>query len=64
MLEIFDILNSVPYLPEAIHLLVAGHALAIAIVNLTPTPKDNDIVAKAYKYIEFLAGIVTKKAKQ
>lgn len=64
MLEIFDVLQQVPYLDTALTLLMAGHALAIAIVNLTPTPKDDEIVAKAYKYIEFLAGIVTKKAKQ
>jgi hypothetical protein len=64
MLEIFDILQSVPYLDTALTLLMAGHSLALAIVNLTPTPADDAIVAKAYKYIEFLAGIVTKKAKQ
>ena len=44
--------------------LLAVHATAIAIVNLTPTPKDNDIVAKLYKPIEWLAGILTKKAKE
>lgn len=64
MLEIFDVLNQVPYLDTALTLLMSGHSLALAIVNLTPTPKDDELVAKAYKYIEFLAGIVTKKAKQ
>jgi hypothetical protein len=64
MLEIFEVLNNVPYLSEAVSLLLAGHTLAIAIVNMTDTPKDNEYVAKAYKYIEFLAGIVSKKAKQ
>lgn len=64
MLEIFEVLNNIPYLGVAVDLLMAGHALALAIVNLTPTPKDNEIVAKAYKYIEFLAGILSKKAKQ
>ncbi len=43
--------------------LVAVHAAAVAIVNLTPTPKDDAVVAKVYKYIEWLAGVVSKKAK-
>lgn len=43
---------------------LAVHAAALAIVNLTPTPKDDEIVAKAYKVVEFVAGFVTKKAKQ
>ena len=44
---------------------VAGaiHLLALAIVNLTPTPKDDEIYGKVYKVIEKLAGIVTKIAK-
>jgi len=44
---------------------VAGafHLLALAIVNLTPTPKDNEIYGKVYKVIEKIAGIVTKFAK-
>lgn len=44
--------------------LLAVHAAAVAIVNLTPTPKDDDIMAKLYKPIEWLAGILTKKAKE
>lgn len=64
-MEIFEILNQVPYLAEALQLALAAHALAIAIVNLTDTPKDNEYVAKAYRYIEFAAGIVRpKKVKQ
>ena len=43
--------------------LLASHALALAIVNLTPTPVDNAVVGGIYKVIEVLAGIVTKKAK-
>lgn len=43
---------------------LAAHALAIVIVNMTPTPKDNEIVAKVYTVVETLAGIFTKKAKQ
>lgn len=43
--------------------LAALHGLAIAIVNLTPTPKDDEILAKIYRVIEILAGILTSRAK-
>lgn len=42
----------------------AVHTIALFIVNLTPTPKDNEILGKVYKVVEVLAGLVTKKAKQ
>ena len=50
--------------PEIISALFAIHAAALAIVNLTPTPKDDEIVAKYYRVIEVLAGVVTKVAKK
>lgn len=43
--------------------LLAAHALALTIVNLTPTPKDDEVLAKVYSVIEWVAGIVTPKAK-
>jgi len=50
---------------EILGILAALHGLAVAVVNLTPTPKDDAIVAKAYRVIEVLAGIlVPSKAKQ
>jgi hypothetical protein len=49
--------------PQIISALFAIHAAALAIVNLTPTPKDDAVVAKLYKVIEFAAGIMTKVAK-
>lgn len=49
--------------PEILAALIAVHAAAVAIVNLTPTPKDDDLVAKLYRVIEILAGIVTKLSK-
>lgn len=49
---------------EIVGIAGAVHLLALAIVNLTPTPKDDEIYAKAYKVIEKLAGIVTKLAKK
>lgn len=44
--------------------LMSLHAAAVVIVNLTPTPKDDQAVAKAYKLIELAAGIFTKIAKK
>lgn len=49
--------------PEILAALIAIHAAAVAIVNLTPTPKDDALVAKLYRVIEILAGIVTKLSK-
>lgn len=43
--------------------LFATHALALAIVNLTPTPKDNTMVAKYYRVLEILAGVITRLVK-
>lgn len=51
-------------LQQLITILFAVHALALAIVNLTPTPKDDAVVAKYYRIIEILAGIVTRLAKK
>jgi len=50
--------------PEIIAALFAIHAAALAIVNLTPTPKDDAAVAKFYRIIEILAGIITRVAKK
>jgi hypothetical protein len=43
--------------------LVALHALAVAVVNLTPTPKDDEILGKVYRVVEVVAGLFTKKSK-
>ena len=48
---------------EVITAILAIHAAASAITALTPTPKDDEIVAKLYKVIEVLAGVVGR-AKQ
>lgn len=44
-------------------LVVALHGVALAVVNLTPTPKDNDALSKVYGYVEKLAGLFTTKVK-
>lgn len=58
-------------LSEYVALAVALHGLALVIVNITPTPKDNEalgdisrVVVKAYRAVEILAGIVTPRAKR
>lgn len=45
-------------------LALAVHGLAVAVVNLTPTPKDDAVLASIYKGVEILAGIVTPLAKK
>jgi len=52
------------HLQQLMAILFAIHALALAIVNLTPTPKDDAVVAKYYRIIEILAGIVTRLVKK
>jgi len=54
----------IAHIQQLLAILIAAHAVAIAIVNLTPTPKDDEQVAKFYKIIEIFAGIVTKLAKK
>jgi hypothetical protein len=49
---------------QLVEILRAVHGVAILIVNLTPTPKDNEVVAKYYRVIEVLAGIITRLAKK
>lgn len=56
---------------DYVTLAVAVHGVAMVIVNLTPTPKDNEyldgvakVVVKVYRAVEILAGIISKKAKQ
>jgi hypothetical protein len=56
---------------DYIALAVAIHGLALVIVNITPTPKDNEAlsglsrtVVKLYRAIEILAGIVSPLAKR
>jgi len=42
----------------------AAHGLALVIVNTTDTPKDDELYGKFYKFIEVIAGIVTRIAKK
>ena len=49
---------------DVVEILIAIHGVALLIVNLTPTPKDDAILAKYYRIIEVLAGIISKLAKK
>jgi hypothetical protein len=56
---------------DYVALIVAIHGIAVVIVNLTPTPKDNEALSTArklgvrsYRALEILAGIITPLAKR
>ena len=56
---------------DYVALAVAVHGVALVIVNITPTPKDNEalttyskLAIKLYRAIEILAGIVSPKVKR
>lgn len=56
---------------DYVALALAVHGVAVAVVNLTPTPKDNEALAtgtrmgvKLYRALEILAGIITPLAKR
>lgn len=56
---------------EYVALAVAIHGVALVIVNLTPTPRDNEALSnvtrfavRLYRVIEILAGIITPKVKR
>jgi hypothetical protein len=49
---------------DIVAIAAAAHGLALVIVNTTPTPKDNELYGKFYKFVEVIAGIVTKIAKK
>ncbi len=58
-------------LAQYITMAVAVHGVALAIVNLTPTPKDDEalggarrLAVKVYRAVEILAGIVGPLAKR
>ena len=50
-------------LNEIIEFALALHAAASIVVAATPTPRDNQILGKIYKVIEFFA-LAVGKAKQ
>ena len=60
-----------PRIAEYVAVAIAIHGAAVAIVNLTPTPKDNEALSnytrmavKLYRAIEILAGVVSPLVKR
>ena len=51
-------------LGEIISLVAGLHVVALIIVNLTPTPKDNEVLAKVYGFVKKLAGLITAKSTE
>jgi hypothetical protein len=58
-------------LTEYVAVVIAVHGAAVAIVNLTPTPKDDEaldrysrMAVKLYRAIEILAGVITPLVKR
>lgn len=59
------------HIPELLTIIIAAHGLALAIVNLTPTPKDDEALdsisrmgVRVYRAIELLAGVITPLVKR
>jgi pyridoxal biosynthesis lyase PdxS len=56
---------------EYVAVVIAVHGAAVAIVNLTPTPKDDEalgrysrMAVKLYRVVEILAGVITPLVKR
>lgn len=56
---------------DMFEVLIAAHAVAVLVVNLTPTPKDDQAVGtagamlrQAYRALEVLAGVITPLVKR
>jgi hypothetical protein len=56
---------------DYVALAIAIHGVAVVVVNLTPSPKDNEaldnysrLAVKLYRAIEILAGIISPLAKR
>ena len=51
-------------LTDLVEIVLALHGAAVLIVNLTDTPKDDELIARFYRTIELFAGLVTPLAKR
>lgn len=55
---VIELFEKYPVLLTVLGGLLAAHALALFIVALTPTPRDDQWVARVYKVVEWVAGVV------
>lgn len=51
-------------LSDLVDIVLALHGAAVLIVNLTDTPKDDDLIARFYRGVELFAGIFTPLVKR
>jgi hypothetical protein len=51
-------------LRDLVQALLAAHGLALLVVNLTPTPRDDVILARLYRALEMVAGLWSPMAKR
>jgi hypothetical protein len=58
-------------LSDYLALAVAVHGVAVVVVNLTPTPRDDEaldaytrLAVKAYRAVEILAGVISPLVKR
>jgi hypothetical protein len=56
---------------DYVALAVAIHGVALVVVNMTPTPKDNralnrytKLVVRGYRAIEIIAGVISPRVKR
>jgi len=49
---------------DIVGILAAAHVLALVIVNVTPSKRDDELYNKLYKVVELFAGVITKTAKK
>lgn len=48
---------------DILTILAALHVFALVVVNVTPTPKDDEWVSRIYRWIEIFGGLVTSLVK-
>lgn len=53
-----------PDLLQWAHVMLGLHGLALIVVNLTPSPRDDEVLKKAYKVLEIFAGLVLPLSKR
>jgi hypothetical protein len=55
---LLDLFTQHPQLFTWLGVILAAHALALVVVAMTPTPRDDQWVKNIYRVVEWVAGIV------